>query len=138
MKKQWLIVVTILFLLFPFGVFAASTPQIQIQGKKMEAVPPAYIKNARTYVPLRYVTEALGFTVDWFEDSQTIVIGKPGYQNLALTIGKNVGRYGDKTIQLDATPEIIGSRTFVPLRIISENLGYKVTWNNNLQMVVID
>ncbi|MDO5714633.1 MAG: copper amine oxidase N-terminal domain-containing protein [Tissierellia bacterium] len=138
MKKTWVTLFIIISLLLPIGVSAASAPQIQIQGKKVEAVPPAYIKNGRTYVPLRYVTEALGFTVDWIEDAQTVVIGKPGFSNLTLTIGKSVGRYGDKAIRLDASPEIRGDRTFVPLRIISENLGYKVQWINSTRTVIID
>lgn len=138
MKKRSVLFILIIALLFPIGVSAASAPVIHIQGKKVDAVPPAYIKNGRTFVPLRYVTEALGFTVDWLEESQTVVIGKPGFSNLSLTIGRSIGRYGDKTIKLDEPPEIRGDRTFVPLRLISETLGYRVRWNNSTRTVYID
>jgi sugar lactone lactonase YvrE len=46
--------------------------------------------------------------------------------------------YGSKWIQFDAQPEIVNDRTMVPVRIITETLGYTVTFNDadrSLQLV---
>jgi len=39
---------------------------------------PALAINGRTMVPLRFISEALGATVQWVEASRTILIGSPG------------------------------------------------------------
>lgn len=39
---------------------------------------PALAVNGRTMVPLRFISEALGATVQWVEASRTILIGSPG------------------------------------------------------------
>jgi Copper amine oxidase N-terminal domain len=39
---------------------------------------PAMAINGRTMVPLRFISEALGATVQWVEASRTILIGSPG------------------------------------------------------------
>lgn len=138
MKKKWILCFLILAILFPGTVLGAQSPEIQIQGKIIEAQPPAYINNGRTFVPLRYVTEALDFQVDWVEETQSVIIAKNGYSTITMTIGKSHCRFGDKEISLDAPPEIRGDRTFVPLRFISEALGYKVRWDDNTKTVYID
>jgi len=38
----------------------------------------------------------------------------------------------------DQSPVIIGDRTYVPIRVISENLGAKVDWNQEGQQVIIN
>ena len=38
----------------------------------------AFTINGRTMVPLRFVSESLGATVQWVEASRTILIGSPG------------------------------------------------------------
>ncbi len=45
---------------------------------------PAQLVNDRTLVPIRFVSEALGCTVNWSEEKQTVSIltGNPGAENL--------------------------------------------------------
>lgn len=40
-------------------------------------------------------------------------------------------------VKSDVAPFIENNRTLVPVRIISENLGYNVTWNGEKQTVTI-
>ncbi|MCL2838318.1 MAG: copper amine oxidase N-terminal domain-containing protein [Oscillospiraceae bacterium] len=35
---------------------------------------PAQIINDRTFVPLRFISEFFGATVEWDEDTQTVII----------------------------------------------------------------
>lgn len=39
---------------------------------------PAFTMSGRTMVPLRFISEALGATVQWVEANRTILIGSPG------------------------------------------------------------
>ena len=50
-----------------------------IEGEKEEKVTlevAPEIKNGRTFVPLRFVTEALGAEVEWVAETKTIVVTK--------------------------------------------------------------
>lgn len=46
-------------------------------GIKMDLDAPAFIKNGRTYVPLRFLSEAFQYHVDWNGKTQTINIKTP-------------------------------------------------------------
>ncbi len=40
---------------------------------------PAFTVSGRTLVPLRFISESLGATVQWNDATQTVLIGSPGY-----------------------------------------------------------
>ena len=46
-------------------------------------------------------------------------------------------KYGRVRYTLDVPPIIKDSRTFIPVRFITEQLGYKVTWDGETQTVKI-
>lgn len=138
MKRHIQSLVLVLVLMVPQMIFAAQSPRIEVRGRLIEAQPAAYIKDGRTYVPLRYVTEALGCTVDWIEEEQTVVIAKLGSPRLWLVVGKTKARLGDKEISLDSPVEIRGDRTFVPLRAIGETLGFQIRWDQETNTVRVD
>ncbi len=39
---------------------------------------PAFVENDRTYTPVRFIAEKLGSTVSWDEETQTVMISRPG------------------------------------------------------------
>ncbi|OPY57287.1 MAG: putative peptidyl-prolyl cis-trans isomerase [Pelotomaculum sp. PtaU1.Bin035] len=84
----------------------------------------------RTYVPLRFVSEALGSGIEWNEEFQKVTIFKDGLL-ICLEIGSNMAFVDDHGIQrvifIDP-PELINERTMVPLRFISEILGADVKY----------
>jgi len=47
---------------------------------------------------------------------------------IVLTIGTNIVTVDGKATSVDAAPEIVASRTFVPIRFIAETFGSTVTW----------
>ncbi|MCL2228044.1 MAG: copper amine oxidase N-terminal domain-containing protein, partial [Oscillospiraceae bacterium] len=48
-----------------------------VNGEVVEIETPGMIMGIRTYVPLRFVAEAMDATVDWNEDTRTITITLP-------------------------------------------------------------
>lgn len=48
----------------------------QVNDKKLKLDAPVFQQNDRTYTPLRFISETLGATVDWIEESQQIIITK--------------------------------------------------------------
>jgi len=100
----------------------------------LDAAP--YIKNSRTMVPVRFITEGLGANVGWEGTEKKVTINYEG-KTIELWIGKTNAKVDGSKYTLDATPEIKNSRTFVPIRFIAENFGSQVGWNGTLKEVSI-
>jgi hypothetical protein len=47
---------------------------------------------------------------------------------IVLTVGTNIVTVDGKATSVDAAPEIVNGRTFVPIRFIAETFGSTVTW----------
>jgi hypothetical protein len=96
----------------------------------------AYIKNNRVMVPVRFISEALGFNVQWDPIFKIVSIYANG-KLMRLQIGNTTADLFGKAVMLDSVPEIKNGRTFVPLRFISENFGANITWDPQLRIVKI-
>jgi hypothetical protein len=56
---------------------------------------------------------------------------------IVLTIGTDIVTVDGKATSVDAAPEIVNGRTFVPIRFIAETFGATVTWLPETQGVTI-
>lgn len=94
----------------------------------------AHIRDNRTLVPVRFISEELGAMVTWNENIengakvQTITITKDG-KNIVMVIGKTTYKSNGISKQMDTTPLLVNGRTMVPLRFVSDDLGVTVSWN---------
>ena len=52
----------------------ANNPQATVNGKTIFMDVPPKIIDGRTLVPVRFIAESLGATVEWDENSQTVII----------------------------------------------------------------
>jgi photosystem II stability/assembly factor-like uncharacterized protein len=100
---------------------------------------PPVIKNSRTLLPIRAVIEALGGTVGWDATERKVTVSL-GSTTIELWIGKSVAKVNGIDTPIDPTnpkvvPEIINSRTMLPLRFVTENLGAVVDWEPNTQTI---
>lgn len=85
-------------------------------------------ENGRTLVPVRKVAGILGAETAWEAQTQTVRV-KKGETVLLVTIGNQAIRSGSKVILMDTSARIIDGRTYLPLRAVSENLGYRILWD---------
>lgn len=95
-----------------------------------------YIKNSRTYVPIRFIAEELGFDVKWDAKTKKVSMSD-GKSTVELTIGSKTMLVNGKKVKLDAPAEIKDQRTFVPLRAIAEAFGKRVEYSNDYRAVCI-
>jgi hypothetical protein len=77
------------------------------------------------------VTRAAGVADDVYTvpSDKTIVI--------TITIGSKTIRIGDTTVTIDAGPQIINGRTFIPIRSLIDALGGKIAWDARTRAVTI-
>lgn len=109
---------------------------IYYNGEKHSIDAPAFIKDDRTLVPVRAISEAFGLAVDWDESTGTVTIdGKS-----KIVIGSSEMTLPDgSTYTLDVVADTYNDRTFLPLRALCEKiLGKVVTWNDRGLIVIGD
>ena len=87
------------------------------------------IRNDRTLVPIRIITEALGGKVDWNGATKEVTLSIND-KEIKMTIGKMLEKYG-------VAPVIIDGRTFVPVRFVADELGAEVAWDEATKTVTI-
>jgi len=97
---------------------------------------PPVIKNGRTLIPVRFISEALGAEITWDPVFQVIDIVL-GNDTIRLQIGKSFASVNNKKIAIDTAPIIDHGRTMVPVRFISEALGAEVVWDDATKTVTI-
>ncbi len=92
------------------------------------------IVESRTFLPVRAIVEALGGSIAWTaaEQKVTIIMGS---DVIELFIGKSTARVNGLSVSIDpanakVTPRIVGGRTMLPVRFITERLGGTVVWND--------
>lgn len=92
------------------------------------AVVPVIIDNS-TYVPLRFVTESLGATVDYDEATKDATI-KLGDKTITVNTGTTIAKVDGGDVDMGIKPIIFNSRIQIPLRKVTELLDKKVTWDD--------
>lgn len=108
--------------------------------------------NGRTFVPIRVISENMGYRVGWSDvhrkvtisDEKTIVEFEIG-ENIALVNGKQVpmdirvDENGNISIA-DTMAMLIGERTYVPIRFIAEAFGAEVGYrrDGNVHLITIN
>jgi hypothetical protein len=105
----------------------------QTPGVKMDARP--FIETGRTFVPVRYLSNALGVAdkhIGW--ESPKVTLEQPGFPVVELAIGSKEIMSDGKAKAMDVSPLLRKGRTYLPARFVAEALGYQVAWDaeNNI------
>ncbi|WP_411347405.1 family 10 glycosylhydrolase [Paenibacillus sp. WLX2291] len=117
---------------------AASNIQIVLDGKTIQGDAAPYITSDSnvTMVPLRLISENLGATIGWNQQTSTVTINS-GKNKLVLTSGQPTATVNGTSVSLDTSVQMKGGRVMVPLRFIGEGLGLTVGWNQGTQTVTL-
>lgn len=88
MKKRLAAVTGIIILVVTFAAvaFADSPIKLILNGRLVQSDPAPQLINGRTMVPLRVVSEALGATVQWEEQTNSVLINSPEMSSLQRRI----------------------------------------------------
>jgi Copper amine oxidase N-terminal domain. len=113
-------------------VHAAGNPVIQIDGVTIGSDVRPEVKNNRTMVPLRVISENLGAKVNWSNSEATIT--KDGLK-VILKLNSKTAVVNGKSVTLDAAPYVKNNRVVVPLRFIAETFDCEVGYRNSVVTV---
>lgn len=123
-------------LVMQIGNYAAAKDGALCHIYPGEKLVTPYIKDQRTFVPIRFIAEKLGMEVTWNDSTKTVTFTK-GSDVLTLTIGEKQYQKNGVPYSIDTAAELQWSRTMVPIRFVAEALGHAVEWNSQLNMVYI-
>lgn len=96
-----------------------------IDKDNIDIVP--FIENDSTYVPARFLSEALGATVEWKENKAYVDLDG---ETIVFTPGSTDVEYKGAVVDAGAPLLNKDGRIFVPLRAVSELYGKKVFWDD--------
>lgn len=137
MKK--LATLLLCFLLLSSAAMAKGPDPIAVyvNGRELrvEETTPV-IRHDRTFLPLRAVTEELGYTVAWDGDKKEVTLTK-GDASVVMTIGKKAYRLNGKEAAMDVAPYLEKDRTFIPARYLGEATGLSVKWMPKARVVTV-
>lgn len=109
---------------------------IHLDGRFLPTDMNPIIKDGRTLVPIRVISESLGAEVYWNGDSNEVHVMSNG-KDLGFVIGQKSYTLNGANRESDIAAQVIGGRTLVPLRIIAETLDTEVSWNQHMRDVDI-
>ena len=136
--KRFLKSLSLLLILFTCSVqtAAAASLNVTLNGKQLSFDAAPYIENGRVLVPMRGILQALGYSVQWQEQTQTVLATKDGIA-ISLPLNSTAVSVNDAEVTIDVPAKLHNSRTFVPLRFLAEYSGANVYWDANASTVVI-
>lgn len=121
---------------------------IYINDVEVQTSKEPFVYNNTTYVPLRFVRESLGFDVQWDKSEAAVRIGKGIGSDVSTSTESTNPINSATTFRLikvsdaikkiyidgveaktDQLPLVYENTTYVPLRFVSESLGFYVNWN---------
>jgi hypothetical protein len=134
-----------LTLQYPPAPFDIKKPTIVMNvGKKQAKVDEVAVKlpaapfmqDGVTYLPLRFVAEVMGGQIDWNGTAKRVRVLR-GDKMLELWVGGTDMTVDGVREMMTSSPILKNGSAYVPVRIISEQLGQKVEWASNTKTITI-
>lgn len=151
-KKMGILSVIIISLsmIFCNATIADGNVKVNFNGKQIQFDQPPIIQDGRTLVPLRAIFEEIGADVEWNSRGKTITAIKNNIEighapatirgvniTIVLQIDSPIMYKNGGKIELDTSAKIIGDRTLVPVRAVTEAFDCDVNWEENSKTVDI-
>jgi len=97
--------------------------------KFIEDVSPTIINNTMM-IPLRFVSENMGYDCIWNAAEQSVSV-KKDEKTIVFKINSESYSVNGEVKTLEQAPVITNSRTMLPVRALSEGLGNEVLWDES-------
>ncbi len=121
-------VLMLMFLLPHTGQAASSGTKVMLDNQEL-ANADVLTVNQTTMVPIRVVSEGLGYKVNWSQSAQQVSIVN-GPDTVVLTINQGTAAINGALVPLNQPAMAQKGTTYVPLRFVSSQLGLQVKWDN--------
>ena len=121
-------------------VFVVDCLTYVVDGASARADAAPFIREGRTFVPVRFLAYALGVSEEgiiWDAATQTVTLTM-GAVSMRLRIGSPFIVVNDVPREMDVTPLIVPpGRIALPARFVAEAFGFEVGWDPPHRAVLI-
>lgn len=131
-----IILITAVFIIFIPSTFSQAqglTEQLfislKVNGTPIFTDINPYIKQGRTFAPVRFVAEAFNMSVEWIQDEKKIILTDDEH-TVQMWVDSNKLIVNDREILMDANVESVNNRSMIPVRYLAEIKGYEVKWDD--------
>lgn len=114
----------------------SDTPYIEFNGNILGFDVPPVIEDGSTLVPMRFLFEQMGADVEWDGKTKTAT-ATLGDKEITFSIDNVNARINNKPAKMDVPARLINDKTMVPLRFLSENMGYDVDWDADSRTAIV-
>jgi hypothetical protein len=114
-----------------------NPPYVKLNNEILGFDVPPVLEDDRTLVPMRFLFEKMGETVTWESYTQTATVNAQDGDTISFSIDDNTAKVNNQTKTMDVPARLINEKTLVPLRFLSENLGYNVEWDDETNTAII-
>lgn len=117
-------------LLLDYKMFDSNCVSVLYNGRLLRFDAQPRLENGTTMVPIRGIMEAAGVPSEQisFDEETGKVTIRDAEKNIVLYLGQKTAWVNDKEVMLSCAAYETEGRTFVPLRFVSEELGFRVDW----------
>ena len=124
---------------------------VKVNGEILGFDTPPITEADRTLVPMRFLFEQLGAEVEWDDatntatatiaasaDRQIQTFGMAEEKTVSFSIDNPTATVNGTAASMDVPARLMNDKTMVPLRFLSENLGYTVTWDEATKTATVE
>ena len=123
---------------------------VQLNDHILGFSQPPVMENDRTLVPMRFLFEQMGAAVTWDDATQTATatvpvtteeemqtFGLAEEKSVAISVDNTTATVNGSAATMDVPARLINDKTMVPLRFLSENLGFDVQWDEATRTAIV-
>ncbi|NMO97982.1 N-acetylmuramoyl-L-alanine amidase family protein [Paenibacillus lemnae] len=140
MKKfSLLMFLFIIMLVFPKGADASSySAKIYMNENELNLSQGVHVENINgtVMVPIRVISENLGYSVSWNKAAQKVTV-QGGGKTVEMVVGSSSANIDGNRENIAKAPVLRGGTTIIPIRFVSEQMGMNVSWNNHEKAVYL-
>lgn len=94
----------------------------------------AFIKDNKTYIPLRKISEILGYNITWNNNTKSAIIKN----SVSFTIGNSICTINEKQHILSSEPILKNNTLFVPARDFFNIFNIAFKWDDMYYSIIIE
>lgn len=121
------------------SIFKIGSTSYTVNGATYTADVAPYIENGRTFLPVRYVADALGVApqnIKFDKKTSTVTLLK-GDRIVQIKLKTNILTVNGAVINMDVQAKTKNNRTVLPISWVGQALGADIKWDKDTNTVTV-
>jgi hypothetical protein len=111
--------------------------EVNVNGKFISMDVHPIMDNNRLFIPIRFLS-SMGISYSWNPSSKIATVKNKNGEYLKITVGSTTAYKADQPLEMDQAAKSIDGRVLVPIRFVSEALGYHINYEAIRKIVFVN